>query len=179
MLSLVTNAVCNELSKGIEKSVMELTGTKIEINMKIKTNVAPEKLITSLSRSELVVAIYSLFTDYKLHGIILLDISSARKLSEILLLQAELEISDEEALDALKEFGNIVFGTLAAVISNKIGGKVIYTIPEVIIDYDVAILDSLVTPIAIVKDYVELFEFEVIPEEAEALNFKMLLMAGE
>ncbi|OYT53182.1 MAG: hypothetical protein B6U76_08855, partial [Desulfurococcales archaeon ex4484_217_2] len=99
--------------------------------------------------------------------------------SEILLLQADMELSDEEALDALREFGNIVFGTLASELSRKVGGKVTYTIPEVVIDYDVAIIESLIAPLAMVKDIIEILEFSITSGGDEELDFDMLMIPGD
>ncbi len=178
MLTLTVEDISASICRELGKNISELTGLPITVTVKSREKKAPEELITSLSKNKLIVAIHSLIEKQKTHIILLLDISSARKISEILLLQAGMDLSDEEALDALREFGNIVFGTFASEISMKTGGKVTYTIPEVVVDYDIAIIESLIAPLAMVRDVVEVVNF-LISSKGDELSFEMLTLPGE
>jgi len=179
LVLLVSESASKGLCERISNSISELTGLPIKVSIKSRAKKAPEEIITSLSRNELIVAIHSLIEEQKTHVILLLSVSGARRISEILLLQANMELSDEEALDALREFGNIVFGTLTSELSRKVGGKVTYTLPEVVIDYDVAIIESLIAPLAMVKDVIEILEFSITSGSEEELGFDMLMIPGD
>lgn len=165
------------VAKEIEKNIEELTGHKVSVDILLKQQMSPENIITHFTANKVVTAIFSKISfSHEMFIIIFLSIEQACELVRILLAQAGLEFNGEEVIDALREFGNIMFGTMASYISKIKKERVDYLIPNVIIDYDIAILDSIILPLTVNKDLIDLYEVNVASDDNIKTRFKMLIL---
>ncbi len=149
--SLMSRNVAVRAYEEMRRCMEELTGIKFSVSMGGFRRVQPEELLSEFSRNEVVATLYSrMDSDFNfiLHKVIVMSIDSAELIGTILLSKAGIEVSEESIEDALREFANIVIGAYASVLSRSFRGRFEYSIPEVVVDYDTAIITELVLPLA-------------------------------
>ncbi len=170
-----------DIVKCVEENLEVLTGQSVRVSTEARRKIKPEKVISLFSKNEIVVVVYSnLIFSRKIYVTMIFDVKNACVLSRTLLAQADLEIGGEEIIDSLREFGNIMIGTIASYISMIQNERVDYTIPEVVIDYDTAIMESLIMPLAMNNEFIDLYEFSVMHKATTAKSmFKMFILPGE
>ncbi len=172
--------ICIRAYNEMRRCMEELTGIKFEVVVSGCKRVKPEDVVNEFSRSTVVAALYSKIGNDLgkiLHKVILMDINSAEVVGTILLSKAGLDVSDESMEDALREFANIVIGAYAAVLSRFFNGRFEYSIPEVVVDYDTAIVTDLVLPIAEVSQEIVMHNVKIRSDEGN-ISMEVLTMTS-
>ena len=164
------------LGEKITEALRTLTGADIVVQISGTRTIDIAKVIEKYSRDEPIVAIASSIYGGDINGqiLLLLNISVARDLVNMLAREIELKPSDEDARDILREFGNIVIGNISSILSKMYRCRVEYDIPEVVVDLDTAVVDSIVLPIASEHDVIELHEMS-ISSTSELLKLRIIL----
>jgi len=178
MLGIVSPEVSTRAYNEMRKCMEELTGIKFEVDVGDHKKVKPEDVVMEFSRNNVVAALYSRIDNELgrvIHKVILMDINSAEVVGTILLSKAGLDISDESMEDALREFANIIIGAYAAVLSRFFNGRFEYSIPEVVVDYDTAIVTDLVLPIAEVSQEIVMHNVKIRSDEG-SISMEVLTM---
>ena len=171
------------LPQRISENLSILINDTIQMKIDKYCRVKPEEIIERLGRNKPIVAVYSRLIGYNNkedigHVVILLELDNARSLATMLLSIAEIDVEEEVAIDALREFGNIIVGNIVALIASCINKAVNYSIPEVVIDTDIAILDSIITPIAFNYDYIDLVMLNVYTLSNLVSSLQLLYCIG-
>ena len=136
----------------VKRSIEMLISKKIDVMVKAVTKTSIDELIRRYSNGEAVVSLLTtLYLDKhsKVSLLVLMELNSGRRIAEVLLSKIDLELTEDYAIDALREFMNIIAGSYALRLSNIIGKSITYDIPEVIIEIDRAIISELIIPLAI------------------------------
>lgn len=178
MLGIVSPEVSTRAYNEMRKCMEELTGIKFEVDVGDHKKVKPEDVVMEFSRNNVVAALYSRIDNELgrvIHKVILMDINSAEVVGTILLSKAGLDISDESMEDALREFANIIIGAYAAVLSRFFNSRFEYGIPEVVVDYDTAIVTDLVLPIAEVSQEIVMHNVKIRSDEG-SISMEVLTM---
>ncbi len=178
MLGIVSPEVSTRAYNEMRKCMEELTGIKFEVDVGDHKKVKPEDVVMEFSRNNVVAALYSRIDNELgrvIHKVILMDINSAEVVGTILLSKAGLDISDESMEDALREFANIIIGAYAAVLSRFFNSRFEYSIPEVVVDYDTAIVTDLVLPIAEVSQEIVMHNVKIRSDEG-SISMEVLTM---
>ncbi|MCD6301342.1 MAG: chemotaxis protein CheX [Staphylothermus sp.] len=164
------------LGEKITEALKTLTETDIVVQVFGTRTMDIAKIIEKYSRDEPIVAIASSIYGGDIDGqvLLLLDIPVARDLVKLLAQKIELEPSDEDAQDILREFGNIVIGNISSIFSKGYRYRIDYDIPEVVVDLDTAVIDSIVLPIASKHDVIELLEMS-ISSTSEQLKLRIIM----
>ena len=174
------NELFTELGALIQESLSLLIDKPIIVKVNGVHNMDVTEVIEKYSRNEPIVVTtvkYSSNSRDLGYLVLLLDVFSAKELVKILAGKVDLELNDENALDILKEFGNIVSGAISIILSREMNGRVDYTLPEVIIDIDVAIMESIVSIIA--YEYgpsIQVLDVDITSEEDQGINLKILML---
>jgi len=162
------------ITKRIQQCISDLINEHIIVKIKDIFKLKPE-LSATLCRKEETVIIYSYIVfDERYQGLIALDINAAKRIVKLLLNMAEIDLTEDNALDALKEFGNIVFGSLASEVSKKLNTKVNYSIPQVVVELCSAVISSLAAEMCTHNDLIDVFKLEFISKN-ESINMIILL----
>ncbi|RLG77006.1 MAG: hypothetical protein DRO12_03305 [Thermoprotei archaeon] len=87
------------------------------------------------------------------------------------------EISEELAVETFKEFANIIFGSIATVLYNKAGIKIMFSPPEIAVDSAVAIMESIAVTYSTQFDELLLFRAEIEGEKIHDMT--LLVIPGQ
>ena len=86
-------------------------------------------------------------------------------------------LNEEMATDLFKEIANIIFGAVATSLYNKYKITVSYSVPKVVIDNFMAILDNIVTLYIMEFDELVIYNAEIVGEETPRI--KILIIPEE
>lgn len=167
------------LGEKITEALKMLTGADVVARVSGIRVADTAQVIEKYSKDRPIVAIASSIYGGDIDGqiLLLLDVPTARDLVSFLAGMVELEPSDENAQDILKEFGNIVIGNISSILSKTYMCRVVYSIPEVVVDLDTAIIDSTVLPIASKYGAVELLEIS-ISSTSEQFKLRIIMLGA-
>ncbi len=168
------------LGRLVQESLSLLVDMPILVKINGIQSMDVTELIERYSKNEpivMIVVTYSSKDEELGYLILLLSVSSAKELVEILAGKADLELNDENALDILKEFGNIISGSISVILSRKLNKRIDYTLPEVVIDIDTALMDSIVSVIAYkYGTSIQVLDMDITSTDRYGVNLKILLL---
>ena len=168
--------------KEASKALSELLNQKIQLKLISVLVLSPIDMINAIG-NELPTEVVAGYSEVEgvVDGVLLMVMpvehaaTTAKKLLEQLL-GANI-LSEEMALDLFKEITNIVFGTITSTVYNKYGIYLKYSVPRVVIDNFVAILDNIALIYITLLNEVVILNAEI--EGEEKLQLKLLFIPGE
>jgi len=175
-------AIGREALQSASKALSKILGYNVRIKLASAFMLSPINLMEVLGRESIfdVAVAYSKLKGM-LSGIILLAIplnDAAETLKNMILRTLGVSMLNEEiATDLFKEIANIFFGAIATSLYNKYKIIVSYSVPKVVIDNFMAILDNIVTLYIMEFDELVIYDAEIVGENTPRI--KILIIPEE
>ncbi len=168
--------------KEASQALSRMLNQEIKVVSSSVLMLSPLDLIDVLGR-ELPTEVVASYSEFKgmIEGIILMVIplehaaNTAKSLIESLLGTTMLD--EEMAIDLLKEIANIIFGSIASSMYNKYGLVIKYSVPKVVIDNFIAILDNIALMYVTKLEKVIVMNAEIIG--GKGIHVKILIIPKE
>ncbi|MCD6428553.1 MAG: chemotaxis protein CheX [Desulfurococcales archaeon] len=164
------------------KALSELLNQKVQLKLISVLVLSPIDVINTVG-SELPTEVVAGYSEVEgtIDGVLLMVMpvehaaATAKNLLERLL--GSDILNEEMAFDLLKEITNIVFGAIVSTVYNKYGIYLKYSVPRVVIDNFIAILDNIALIYMTLLNELVVLNAEI--ESEEKLKLKLLFIPGK
>jgi len=164
----------------VKNNIEIMIDKKIDVIVKRITKISIYELVKRYGIGKAVVSLYTtlyLNKHSKIRLLVFMGLSSGKRIAEILLGKANLELTEDYAIDTLREFMNVIAGSYALRLSNMIKRNIMYDIPEVIIEIDRAIISELVIPLAIKTNEVIFHDVTMKCDDDDDISMSMFIVS--